>query len=719
MDSQQTHLIVSDFGFANDDKKDLLSTCCGSPTYAAPELIYPSDGYHGDAADIWSCGVILYCMICGYLPFDDDPDNLEGANIHQLYRYIRSKSLSFPGFVSDDAQDLIHHMLQPNPANRCTLDFVINHPWLHSRLSVLSNKLPPVLEHQYEDVLQQRPQANKSSGDGLKRTHSQRNGYLHDQGHQLSTHYQQSEHLDRNQAKPYVIHEETDHVQNRSLPTPMSSPGTQHEAQHQSPYQHEDRPSSDRIPDLSMEGAYANQPMDTLPPTPMSLLASSKMSPGTDTNNTASSVLSVLNDKELPLLPPLPATPNNESDILNDSGTSERQRQPSLRRQKKFRPSLTIDAFSPITTTSAMANAKPARNTLYQQHIDVGDQQGNTGGTRPSLQAQDNSTRYYSTMLQGGNVSSEHTSFMNDIFSDENSSGNIVQHFKTASLPLLDKPPTLAIDSATSTTNLHDPLKCETHRPETRKQRNRLTSILSLTHPAPRRTQSVHIPSKKTSPSPVTTTAIGAPLTRKKTVGQTVKAWIHKKKPFTRRRRPSSSSSSSLSEPHLPASSANNDQQQAYAEDPSLNEQTDHRHLASSLDTMEQGMMRTLSDAQGNYLTSMAPSTLILTLVRIITALGIDVHHRSTFQLTCFRKSCHHHPFYHWQSKHTKDVSVTTAPVYGPAEVDQGHHVEFTVEICRSLMSDLYVVHMDLLTGDNMAFHFLRSKILTLMNLKA
>ncbi|KAI8342579.1 kinase-like domain-containing protein, partial [Chlamydoabsidia padenii] len=132
LDSQQTHLVVSDFGFSNNDKKDFLSTCCGSPTYAAPELIYPSNGYRGEAADIWSCGVILYCMICGYLPFDDDPDNIEGANILQLYRYIRSRSLSFPGFVSDDAQDLIRHMLQPDPVYRCTINFVINHPWLNS-----------------------------------------------------------------------------------------------------------------------------------------------------------------------------------------------------------------------------------------------------------------------------------------------------------------------------------------------------------------------------------------------------------------------------------------------------------------------------------------------------------------------------------------------------------------------------------------------------------
>jgi hypothetical protein len=368
-----------------------------------------------------------------------------------------------------------------------------------------------------------------------------------------------------------------------------------------------------------------------------------------------------------------------------------------------------------------MANTKPVTSTLYQQHTNVSNQQSRTGGNRPPLQVKDNSTRYYSAMLQSGDVSNEHTNFMNDIFSDSDNSGNIVQHFKTTSLPLLDKPPTLAIDSATSTTNLHDSIKSHSnaeHQSGTRKQRSRLTSILSLTHPAPRRTKSALTPSKKTSLSPeIGTTATGAPLTRKKTVGETMKAWIHKKKPFTRRHR-SSFSSSSLSEPPLPASSTNNDQQQADTEDPPSHEQTGHHQLASSLDTMDQGMMRTLSDAQGNHITSMAPSTLILTLVRILTALGIDVHHRSTFQLTCFRKSCHHHPFYHWHSKHTKDASVTTAPIYGPAEVDQGHHVEFTVEICRSLMSDLYVVHMDLLTGDNLAFHFLRSKVLTLMNLR-
>ncbi|KAI9308399.1 kinase-like domain-containing protein, partial [Cunninghamella echinulata] len=130
-DQEKTKLIVTNFGFANNEKKDLLSTSCGSPTYAAPELVFlETNGYHGPTADIWSCGVILYCMLCGYLPYDDDPENPESQNFHQLYRYIRTSTLSFPPYVSDKAQDLLRGMLHPDPSKRCTMDFITHHPWL-------------------------------------------------------------------------------------------------------------------------------------------------------------------------------------------------------------------------------------------------------------------------------------------------------------------------------------------------------------------------------------------------------------------------------------------------------------------------------------------------------------------------------------------------------------------------------------------------------------
>ncbi|KAI8575500.1 hypothetical protein K450DRAFT_180736, partial [Umbelopsis ramanniana AG] len=96
------NVIITDFGFANQfaaTKDDLMATSCGSPCYAAPELVVSDGLYVGSAVDIWSCGVILYAMLCGYLPFDDDPANPDGENINLLYRYILNTPLMFPSHI--------------------------------------------------------------------------------------------------------------------------------------------------------------------------------------------------------------------------------------------------------------------------------------------------------------------------------------------------------------------------------------------------------------------------------------------------------------------------------------------------------------------------------------------------------------------------------------------------------------------------------------------
>jgi hypothetical protein len=134
------NIIVTDFGFANQFSSaadDLMATTCGSPCYAAPELVVNAGLYAGSAVDIWSCGVILYAMLCGFLPFDDDPANPDSDNINQLYRYILSTNLVFPTHVSSNARDLLDKMLVPDPAKRCSLDFVIKHPWLESHRTFL------------------------------------------------------------------------------------------------------------------------------------------------------------------------------------------------------------------------------------------------------------------------------------------------------------------------------------------------------------------------------------------------------------------------------------------------------------------------------------------------------------------------------------------------------------------------------------------------------
>lgn len=107
-----------------------MQTSCGSPCYAAPELVISEGLYVGSAVDIWSCGVILYAMLAGYLPFDDDPANPDGDNINLLYKYIVSTPLSFPDYISKEARDLLGIMLVPDPTRRASLDVVMKHPWL-------------------------------------------------------------------------------------------------------------------------------------------------------------------------------------------------------------------------------------------------------------------------------------------------------------------------------------------------------------------------------------------------------------------------------------------------------------------------------------------------------------------------------------------------------------------------------------------------------------
>jgi len=131
---QNGNIVITDFGFANNSRKNpsgLLSTSCGSPCYAAPELVI-NDNYVGEAADIWSCGIILYAMLCGYLPFDDDPNNPDGENLDLLYKYILESQLTFPDYISEDAQELVCGMLIPDPEKRWPMEKVLNHRWLRN-----------------------------------------------------------------------------------------------------------------------------------------------------------------------------------------------------------------------------------------------------------------------------------------------------------------------------------------------------------------------------------------------------------------------------------------------------------------------------------------------------------------------------------------------------------------------------------------------------------
>jgi len=120
----QDNVKISDFGlsnFSNHDQSYLMTTTCGTPNYVAPEVL-SEKGYVGFKADVWSAGIILFVMLCGYLPFEDE-------NIKQLFQKIEKGQYRLPSFLSDGAKHLISRMLVVNPEQRVTIKDIINDPW--------------------------------------------------------------------------------------------------------------------------------------------------------------------------------------------------------------------------------------------------------------------------------------------------------------------------------------------------------------------------------------------------------------------------------------------------------------------------------------------------------------------------------------------------------------------------------------------------------------
>ncbi|CAH9094412.1 unnamed protein product [Cuscuta epithymum] len=119
------NLKVSDFGLSalsQQVREDgLLHTTCGTPNYVAPEVL-DDQGYDGSTADLWSCGVILFVLLAGYLPFDD-------SNIANLYNKISSAEFTCPPWFSFGAMKLITRILDPNPSTRISIPEVLEDEW--------------------------------------------------------------------------------------------------------------------------------------------------------------------------------------------------------------------------------------------------------------------------------------------------------------------------------------------------------------------------------------------------------------------------------------------------------------------------------------------------------------------------------------------------------------------------------------------------------------
>ncbi|XP_057317155.1 serine/threonine-protein kinase BRSK2-like isoform X2 [Hydractinia symbiolongicarpus] len=148
---EKKNIKIADFGMASVQvENDFLETSCGSPHYACPEVVR-GIRYDGRKADAWSCGVILYALVVGCLPFDDD-------NLRILLEKVKSGRFVIPAFVPKDCVDLLHRMIRVDPQQRFSLTDVKR----HSFFSKDSENMPPEpplcpvvsIKHlQYEDEL--------------------------------------------------------------------------------------------------------------------------------------------------------------------------------------------------------------------------------------------------------------------------------------------------------------------------------------------------------------------------------------------------------------------------------------------------------------------------------------------------------------------------------------------------------------------------------------
>ena len=132
-------LKIIDFGLSNFfNGKNLLITPCGSPCYASPEMV-SGNKYNGFKIDIWSTGIILYAMVCGYLPFEDEDNDI-------LFKKILECKLDFPDDLSKNSIDLMNKILVTKPEKRITIDEIKEHPFYLQGKKIFEESHPDLIK---------------------------------------------------------------------------------------------------------------------------------------------------------------------------------------------------------------------------------------------------------------------------------------------------------------------------------------------------------------------------------------------------------------------------------------------------------------------------------------------------------------------------------------------------------------------------------------------
>ena len=122
----KNNIKLADFGLSNIySQNEDMDTPCGSPCYAAPEMV-AGKPYKGLSVDLWSSGVVLYAMVCGFLPFED-------PNTPNLYQKIISGKYEEPEWLSSEVKDLLKKVLNTDPALRFSIKQIRSHPWMASK----------------------------------------------------------------------------------------------------------------------------------------------------------------------------------------------------------------------------------------------------------------------------------------------------------------------------------------------------------------------------------------------------------------------------------------------------------------------------------------------------------------------------------------------------------------------------------------------------------
>jgi len=140
-EAEDSELKVADFGLADKVQSDGLRLMCGTPEFIAPEVIRGEPYRFG--VDMWSLGVMLYTLLCGFPPFYHQENKL-------LYRKIMNGEFEFPAAnwskISPLAKDLISRLLKPNPVERYTAQEALQHPWILNDASCSSEPMPTVIQ---------------------------------------------------------------------------------------------------------------------------------------------------------------------------------------------------------------------------------------------------------------------------------------------------------------------------------------------------------------------------------------------------------------------------------------------------------------------------------------------------------------------------------------------------------------------------------------------